>query len=142
MNRRRLDFEEMRDSLLAVSGGIDFTMGGRSVEIVRAPFSRRRTLYAMVDRSNLPSMYRVFDFANPDAHTAERFVTTSPQQSLFLLNSPFVVEQAKRLAARPELSGAMELRARIGALYQLVYGRAPSDREIAIGETFLKSAIV
>ena len=56
MNRRRLDFEEMRDSLLAAGSGIDDTMGGRSVEITRAPFSRRRTLYAMVDRSNLPSM--------------------------------------------------------------------------------------
>ena len=142
MNRRRLDFEEMRDGLLSVSGGVDETMGDRSVEITRAPFSRRRTLYAMVDRSNLPSMYRVFDFANPDAHTAERFVTTSPQQSLFLLNSPFVVEQAKRLAARPELSGSTDTKARIAELYKLVYGRAPSEREFAIGEAFLKSAIV
>ena len=142
MNRRRLDFEEMRDGLLVAGGGLDETMGGRSVEIARAPFSRRRTLYAMVDRSNLPSLYRVFDFANPDTHTAERFVTTSPQQSLFLLNSPFVVEQSKRLAARPELSGVADARARIGALYRLVYGRAPSEREITIGETYLKSAIV
>jgi hypothetical protein len=142
MNRRRLDFEEMRDTLLTAGGGIDDTMGGRSVEITGPPFTRRRTLYAMVDRSNLPSMYRVFDFANPDAHTAERFVTTSPQKSLFLLNSPFVVEQARGLAARTELSGVPDDRARIGALYQLVYGRSPTDAEVMLGEGFLKSAIV
>ena len=52
------------------------------------------------------------------------------------------MEQAKRLAARPELSGASDTRTRIATLYQLVYGRAPSDREAGIGKSFLKTAIV
>ncbi len=142
MNRRRLDFEEMRDTLLAAGGSVDATIGGRSVEITRAPFTRRRTLYAMVDRSNLPSMYRVFDFANPDAHTAERFVTTSPQQSLFLLNSPFVVEQSRLLVSRPEVTACGDLPSRVRSLYRLVYGRSPSDREIAVADAFMRTAIV
>ena len=141
MNRRRLDFEAMRDTLLTAGGELDATIGGRSVDITRPPFSRRRAVYAMVDRSNLPSLYRVFDFANPDAHTAERFVTTSPQQSLFMMNSPFVVEQTRRLANRPEMSGKADDSTRIKALYHTLFNRAPTDREISIGQKFLQAAI-
>lgn len=142
MNRRRLDFEQMRDSLLVAGNTLDEALGGRSVDITRPPYSARRTLYCMVDRSNLPSMYRIFDFANPDAHTADRFVTISPQQSLFLLNSPFVAQQARQLAARSEVTGQPDARGRIAALYRLLYSRLPTEQESAIGERFLKTALV
>ena len=142
MNRRRLDFEQMRDTLLVAGGEIDKTIGGSSVEITRAPFSRRRTLYALVDRSNLPAMYRVFDFANPDAHVASRYVTTSPQQSLFLLNSPFVIAQAKRFAATESFAQATDIRRKIREIYLELFGREPSGHEIEVGEKFLSSAIV
>ena len=142
MNRRRLDFEQLRDSLLTAGGELDPAIGGRSVEIIRAPFSRRRTLYALVDRSNLPAMYRVFDFANPDAHSSERFVTTSPQQSLFLLNSPFVIDQAKRLIGRSDVASKSDETSKIQTLYRSLFGREASEREIAIGAKFLKNAIV
>ena len=64
--------------------------GHRSARRSRA----RRTVYGFIDRQNLPGLFRTFDFASPDAHSPQRFTTTVPQQALFLMNSPFVVEQA------------------------------------------------
>jgi hypothetical protein len=66
INRTRLDFESMRDSLLFASGDLDFKMGGRAVEMFKAPFAKRRSIYGLVDRQFLPSTFRTFDFANPD----------------------------------------------------------------------------
>ena len=51
-------------------------------------------MYGLIDRTNLPGTFRVFDMASPDTHSPRRFQTTVPQQALFLLNSPFVQEQA------------------------------------------------
>ena len=98
-NRQRLDFEAMRDSLLAVSGALDPAIGGPATPITEPPFSARRTIYGFIDRQNLDGLYRAFDFAVPDATSPRRFVTTVPQQALFLMNSPFLHEQARRLAA-------------------------------------------
>src|SRR6185436_19468487 len=100
MNPRRLDFEPMRDSLLACSGKIDLTVGGKPVDILAEPFTGRRSIYAFIDRQNLPGMFRTFDFASPDATSARRFTTSVPQQALFMMNSPFAIEQARKLAAR------------------------------------------
>ncbi|HEY1784256.1 MAG TPA: PSD1 and planctomycete cytochrome C domain-containing protein, partial [Pirellulales bacterium] len=97
MNRRRLDLEAMRDSLLAVAGTLDRAVGGPAVDMFSQPFTQRRTIYGQVERQNLPGLFRTFDFANPDTHSAQRFTTIVPQQALFLLNSPFVVEQARSL---------------------------------------------
>ena len=98
-NRQRLDFESMRDSLLAVSGVLDPAIGGPAASITEPPFSTRRTIYGFIDRQNLDGLYRTFDFAVPDATSPRRFVTTVPQQALFLMNSPFLHEQARRLTA-------------------------------------------
>ena len=107
MNRRRLDFEAMRDSLLAASGAArpDDGRPRRSTSSPQ-PFVPRRTVYGFIDRQNLPGMFRTFDFASPDTHSPQRFATTVPQQALFMMNSPFVIEQAKKLAARPEVADA------------------------------------
>ena len=98
-NRQRLDFEAMRDSILAVAGTLDLSEGGPSVVLTEPPFSPRRTVYGFIDRQNLDGVYRTFDFAVPDATSPKRFVTTVPQQALFLMNSPFVQAQARALAA-------------------------------------------
>ena len=100
MNRRRLDFEAMRDTLLAVSGKLDLKMGGVPVDIVTEPFPPRRTIYGLIDRQNLPSLFRTFDFANPDTSNQGRFYTAVPQQALFMMNSPFVIEQARSDSTR------------------------------------------
>ena len=137
-NRQRLDFESLRDTMLAVSGTIDLKLGGPAVEITKPPFSPRRTVYGFIDRQNLQPLFRAFDFASPDVSSAMRFNTTVPQQSLFMMNSPFVVEQAKALAARPEVAAATTLEARVTVLYRLLYQRAPAHEEIAAAESFMR----
>jgi len=101
MNRRRLDFEAMRDTMLAMAGKLDVsTMGGHAVDIVGTNYSTRRTVYGFIDRQNLPGLFRTFDFASPDTTSPQRFNTTVPQQALFLLNSPFAVDQTRNLLVR------------------------------------------
>src|SRR5690606_17865208 len=78
MNRQRLDFEGLRDSLLLVSGNLDLKMGGQAVDIASESPTPRRTIYGHIDRQNLPGIFRTFDFANPDASSAQRFYTTVP----------------------------------------------------------------
>jgi mono/diheme cytochrome c family protein len=140
MNRQRLDFEAMRDSLLAVAGRLNPAMGGRAVELTSAPFTTRRTVYGFIDRQNLPGLFRTFDFASPDTSTPQRYATTVPQQALFLMNSPFVLEQARHFVQRPEVAAQVEADKKIKAMYQLAYGRAAEADEIALGLRFLTDA--
>src|SRR5690606_6722268 len=86
-NRRRLDFEAMRDTLLNAGGELDLTMGGHAVEITTRDYAPRRTVYGFVERQNLPGIFRTFDFASPDTTSPRRFQTTVPQQALFFMNS-------------------------------------------------------
>jgi len=141
-NRRRLDLEALRDSLLASSGQLDVQMGGPSVSITDAPFSARRSVYGFIERQNLPAFFRTFDFANPNTHTPERPITTAPQQALFLMNSPFAIEQASILAERsrqsevagvePQASpqGAAARVRRINRMFRFALGRDPSIDEL------------
>lgn len=99
-NRRRLEFEALRDTLLAAAGRLDPQVGGLPVDLLAEPFPGRRTVYGFIDRQNLPGMFRTFDLPNPDVSSAQRFSTTVPQQALFLLNSPFALEMARAAADR------------------------------------------
>jgi mono/diheme cytochrome c family protein len=136
-NRQRLDLEAMRDSLLAASGRLDLTLYGRPVDVANDPLNRRRTVYGLVDRQSLPGMFRAFDFASPDQSAERRTLTTVPQQALFGMNSPFMTEQAKGLAARPEVAKATEPAEKIRQLYRLVLQREPEADELHIGVRFL-----
>ncbi len=139
-SRRRLDFEAMRDSLLAISGRLDLTMGGRSVDLVSEPLSTRRTVYALINRQDLPSMFRAFDFPVPDQCLERRPLTTVPQQALFAMNSPFVLEQARALAAQPVIVNVAEPRQRIDALFLRVFGRHATKAENASCQRFVQEA--
>jgi mono/diheme cytochrome c family protein len=139
-NRQRLDFEAMRDTLLAVTGTIDLSVGGLPVDIETEPFSTRRTLYALIERQNLLGLFRTFDFANPDTSNQRRFHTTVPQQALFLMNSPFVLERARALTQRPELKSAASTDAKIRAAYEVLFQREPARDEVQLGEKFLAAA--
>ena len=75
----------------------------------RAPYSKRRAVYGFIDRQNLPGLFRTFDFASPDTHSPQRYTTTVPQQALFMMNSPFVIEQARALASKPGTQGVSNL---------------------------------
>ncbi len=139
MNRKRLDFEAMRDTLLAVSGRLDSDIGGRAVEITTEPFTTRRTVYGFVERQNLPGLFRTFDFASPDTTSAQRFSTTVPQQALFLMNSPFVVQQAKQLVERAEVKSATGDEQKLQKLYQAAFQRAPEADELKLARAFLQT---
>jgi hypothetical protein len=139
MPRIRLDFEAARDTLLAISGRLDCTAGGHPVDIAAPPFAPRRTIYGFVERQNLPGLFRTFDFASPDTTSPQRFQTTVPQQALFMLNSPFVIQQARFLAQRPEVACEGDEADRIEALYRLALQRAPAIDELRLAHRFLAS---
>ncbi len=140
MNRQRLDFEALRDSLLAVAGRLDTTMGGRAVELTTAPFTPRRSVYGFIDRQNLPGLFRTFDFASPDTSTPQRYTTTVPQQALFLMNSPFVIEQARHFVKRADVAAQTKDEAKIERMVRLAYGRTAEADEIELGLRFLAEA--
>lgn len=134
MNRRRLEIESLRDSMLAVAGRLDLTAGGVPFPLTAQPSIPRRSIYGFIERGRVPAVLNAFDFASPDQHAPMRFVTTVPQQALFFLNSPFIAEQAQYLAAR---AGEGENSDRIRRLYAFAFGRAPSKREMTAGLQFV-----
>jgi hypothetical protein len=144
-NRQRLDFEAMRDSLLAVSGALDSRIGGPPRVGAEPASATCRTIYGFIDRQNLDGVYRTFDFAVPDATSPRRFVTTVPQQALFFMNSPFLHQQAQRIAAliAPEARAGSSREApglateRIRGLYRRVLGRLPEPGELALAAAFI-----
>lgn len=137
MNRRRLGFEAMRDSLLAMGGNITLVEGGRPVDLVNNLDSRRRTIYGLVDRQSLPGMYRVFDFASPDQSVARRPFTTTPQQALFVMNSPLMMQQAKFLEQRSGKQHSSDFKDRIRWLYHTVFQRDVTEEELKQGIAFI-----
>jgi hypothetical protein len=139
MNRQRLDFESLRDSILFVSGQLDFAVGGLPFSLTAQPAVPRRTIYAYIQRGHLPGELNAFDFATPEAHVPQRFLTTVPQQALYLMNSPFVMEQAKHLVARREIRSASSDRARVDSLYSDIYGRAATSDEVQLALDYVRS---
>ena len=142
MNRQRLDFEAMRDSMLAVSRQLDPTLGGRPVDIESPPFSTRRSIYARIDRNNFSPLLRTFDYPNPDATSPGRPLTTVPQQTLYAMNAPFVQQTAQTIAdqIKAEIPGdAPDTTApRIAALYRRILSREPSATETELATQFLQ----
>lgn len=137
MNRRRLEFEPMRDSVLMAAGQLDRSMGGQPVDLAAHPLSRRRSIYALIDRQHLLGALRSFDFASPDASSAGRNETTVPQQALFLMNSPFIIHQARRLARRTDVVRCSQRDDRIRQLYRIVLARDPDPKELEAARVFL-----
>jgi hypothetical protein len=139
MNRRRLDIESIRDSMLAAAGRLDLTMGGLPFPLIAEPSVPRRTVYGFIERGRIPALLNAFDFASPDQHAPMRLVTTVPQQALFFLNSPFMAEQARHVAARVEsVGGSPEDRVR--NFYRFVFGRAPELWELKAGLAYVSAS--
>ena len=136
-NRRRLDYESLRDALLAVSGRIDRTLGGPSVRDLLSGSANRRTLYGHLDRLNVPGLMRTFDFPSPDATSPQRLDTTVPQQALFLMNNPFALDCARRLLQRPDVAVCKDVSRKVKQVYRLLFGRLPSAEEGKLAEEFL-----
>jgi hypothetical protein len=140
-NRQRLDFEEMRDALLAVSGELDRTLGGKPADMLAAN-NKRRSIYGLIDRQFLPATFRIFDFANPDLHVAQRHATTVPQQALFFLNNRFIADRAKAIvqATTRGAAAADPTEDRLRRMHELLFQREPTSAECASANAFLKAA--
>jgi len=136
--RQRLEFEALRDSWLAVAGRLDTSLGGRPFDNINDPNAVRRTLYAFLNRNDLPGVFRSFDMADVDTSMAERPETTVPQQALFALNAHFLIEQTRHVstAIQKEPDDA----ARVTALFRRVLSRDPTSEEREFALHFLKDS--
>lgn len=134
-DRHRMDAEQIRDSVLLVSGNLDEKMGGPSAPL--SPEYRRRTLYGKVSRYKLDEYLQLFDFPSPGISAEKRFSTNVPLQRLFFMNSDFMQQQAELLAKR--VASETTQTARIQKAYQIIYGREASETEVAAGIDYLKN---
>jgi hypothetical protein len=135
MNRRRLTVEQWRDAVLFVAGTLE-SGGGPSQELSDAA-NRKRTVYARISRLELNDLLMQFDYPDANVHAEKRSVTTTPMQKLFLLNSPFIQEQARALAARLSAEVKEGDEARVRRAYELLYGRPPAADETRLALAFL-----
>jgi hypothetical protein len=134
--RRRLGFEAMRDAHLAVSGSLDRRLGGAPANVLSG-YNGRRTLYGFVNRMDLPGLMRTFDFPEPAATSSGRESTTVPQQALFFLNHNFVAETASRVLRRADVSRHKDPTRKLERIHRILFGRSPSDDELALAGQFL-----
>ena len=146
MNRRRLEFEAMRDALMAVTGELDTRLNGLPTEEFGNP---RRSLYLLINRQQMPGVMATFDVSVPDATLPIRKQTTVPQQSLYLMNNRFVADRASRLVERldehpstQKQQSDVDVAKRIETLYKWVYGRRATPGEVELGQTFLSQPLL
>lgn len=145
MNRRRMEAEVVRDSVLAVSGGLDSTMGGPADMTFRyqfrkspiydyfspeeSPQTTRRSVYNFIARSTPDPFLDAFDFPVPTECAPARSSTTTPLQSLSLLNDPFLLRESERFAKRLESSDPDDVQSQVTAAYRSAFGREPTAGE-------------
>ena len=145
-NRRRLDAECIRDTMLAVSGQLSGERGGPTFQATQSSdygfnFTEpRRSVYAPAFRNALPEMFEAFDFADPSMVVGVRNVSTVAPQALFLMNHPFVREQAKLAAQRLLADKQADDDARLSRACRLALGRAPTAGEQSIARKVLQNA--
>jgi hypothetical protein len=144
MNRRRLDAEQIRDTLLVVSGKLDRAMGGPTTKPGASEYGYvfddyRRSVYTPILRNRLHELFEAFDFPDPNLVGGRRNVSTVATQALYLMNSPFVIEQA-RFAAQRSLGMPLEDAARIDQAYRTALGRAPTVKEQQLTLQFISAA--
>ncbi len=151
MNRRRLEAEAIRDSLLAIGGDLDKTMGGTllptenrkyvtsttsiNIDVYEAP---RRTIYLPVVRSALNDYLTAFDFGDPSEMSGQRDRTTVAPQSLFLMNSKLVAAQSKNLATSL-LESSADDSGRVAEAFDRFYSRPPAEAEVESSLAFIAS---
>ena len=136
MDRRRLSVEMVRDSLLSVAGTLQ-REGGKSADPDSAD-NQRRTVYSRVSRRELNKTLMLFDYPDANVHAADRSSSTTPTQKLYLMNSPFVIDQAKALAKRWLMAPAATDAERIHGAYRLLFARDPAPEELDVALQFLK----
>ena len=133
---RRLAAEQIRDSMLVVAGELDTKAGGPGAEQASA----RRSVYLKTLRNTREPLLEAFDQPDRIAGTGTRNITTSPTQSLLMINGKWTLQRAGHLAEQiqKEISGGDDSQVR--QAYRLVYARDPSEGEINRGQEFLEQA--
>ena len=135
MNRRRLEFESLRDSLLFAVGVLDEQLYGKPTAMFDGEYNHRRSIYGEIDRQDLPNLLRVFDFASPDQSASRRPQTTVPQQALFMMNSPLLLKLAEdAVTALPSMERVDES---VTMLFQRVLARNATEAEMSLAREFL-----
>ena len=144
MNRRKLEAEAVRDAVLAVSGTLDLSMSGPSVELFNYthdhsprydyvasddPAVFRRSVYRYVVRSVPDPLFEAFDCADPNASTPKRHQTLTAQQALTLMNDAFVLQQAEHFAERLE-HASDDIGEQVTLAFELALGRSPNEDEL------------
>ena len=122
---RRLDAEQVRDAILATTGELKPDAGGPSVD-VSVP---RRSVYTKVLRNTRDALLDVFDSPEGFSSTAQRNTTTTPTQSLMMINSPWSLERARAFADRVKRESSSDDARRIEDAYRIALGRAPTAAE-------------
>ncbi len=149
--RQRLSIEEIRDAYLAMGGDLDLTMGGTldpgvgtdgetsANRISMNPEkTNRRSIYLPLRRSNLPTLYTLFDFGDATSPEGHRSTTTVATQALFVMNSPLVIREATHIADSV-LKQQRQDKRRVEEIYLRVLDRRPDANEIDSGLTYLAS---
>ena len=142
MNRRPLEAECIRDAILHISGQLQLGVGGATIKAgVTADYGYkhadvRRSIYVPVFRNSLPEIFTAFDFADASTVVGRRNASTVAPQALFIMNHPFIMEQAELAAKR--LSGG-SAHSRIEHAYRLSLGRGPSEDEMILAEKHLSN---
>jgi regulator of replication initiation timing len=150
--RRRLDAEAIRDTLLELGGNLDLSPAGphpfppqHSWKFTQHnPFkaiyeTNRRSVFLMTQRIQRHPYLAIFDGADPSTSTGARMSTTTPLQALYLLNDPFVHEQARRVAER-FVSHTSDDESRVAFAFQLLFLRNATPEEVASSVTFISNA--
>jgi hypothetical protein len=135
MNRRQMGIESWRDAIMATAGTLTLE-GGPSLSL-DATTHHKRTIYSQVSRRELNKTLMLFDYPDANVHAARRSSSTTPTQKLFVMNSPFIIEQSKKLAQRLQLSASDDA-SRIRHAYELLFAREPEAEELAIAQEYLK----
>jgi len=136
MNRRRLSIEQWRDSILAAGDNLERT-GGKSLELTDKK-NLRRTVYSRISRKKLNDILMQFDYPDANVHAAKRSATTTAVQKLFVMNNPFMIEQAKRLAKRVAGNSEAASAEQVQSIYSILYSRQPSTIELDLALGFLQ----
>jgi hypothetical protein len=149
-NIRRLEAEAIRDSLLAVSGLLDNSMGGSLLHVKNREFffdhtskdetnydSFRRSVYLPVVRNHLYDVFALFDYADASVPNGDRPASTVASQSLFMMNSELMIRSSEALAAMALKCEPANVDGRMNWLYNRIYGRPATEVDLAAAHRLL-----
>ena len=147
---RRLQVEEIRDTLLALDSSLDLTVGGSMMEgegtdkefsddrkSLHPDSTKRRTVYLPIRRSNLPTLFSLFDFGDAATSNEQRTQTNVAPQALYMLNSDLVAERARALAATLLADTSLDDAARVRRAHLLVLNRPAAKEMVAAALSYL-----